>query len=310
MVSIPPLVLLGYSDRRPFLRIVRLDERSVEPAPVNLDGAAGLDSLLIREGWIAARAWHEVWIVPLPLGQSGAEILTESFDCEPDRDGITVWVEAADGSGTFVRVDGITRTASAQVELGAGTRIDAVVPAGFVVRRGTALGLVDGRNFGTEPIGSGHVHASYGNVILVGEASGGLALYDVGSGSRTEVDDPGVGRWQTFASFSPDGRSIAIGADRDPPEPLPEQTDWANLPPYEGSPSCLVLIDAATGKAAVAEGSFDNFAWTPVWSSNGEWLVFGAPYESKQLWLMSFDKRVLQRVRFRRQPPMPLLDAT
>jgi hypothetical protein len=310
VVSIPPLVLLGYSDRRPFLRVVRLDDRSVEPAPVSLDGVEGLSSLLIRDGWIAARAHHEVWTVPLPLGEGRAEILAESFDCEPDRDGMTVWLEADDGSGTFVRVNGLTRTACAQVELGKGTRIDAVVPAGFVVRRGTELALVDNENFATEPIGSGHVQASYGNVILVGESSGGLALYDLDSASRTEVDDPGVGRWQRFASFSPHGQSIAIGADRDPPRPLPEQTDWANLPPYEGSPSCLVLIDVATGKAVIAEGSFDNFAWTPVWSSDGEWLVFGAPYESKQLWLMSFEKRVLQRVRFRRQPPMPLLDVT
>lgn len=97
---------------------------------------------------------------------------------------------------------------------------------------------------------------------------------------------------------------------RDPPKPLPKTPDWGNLSPYEGSPSCLPLVDSASGKVAVADGSFDNVAYPPVWSNDGEWLTFGAPYESRQLWVMSLEEQVLHRVRFRRQPPMPLLDAT
>ena len=311
LVETPPLVLLGYSDRRPRLRVVRLGERSVEPAPIELDETGGaIESILLREGWLAAEVGQEVWTIPLPLGKTRGEILTESFDCEPDPDGSSVWVGDRKTPGTFWRVNGVTQTADAVVEFGAGARLDAVAPAGFVVRRGTELALVDDRSSERGRIGAGHVLASHGNMILVDETSGGFALHDLGSGSRTEVEDPGVGRWQAFPSFSPDGHSVAIGADRDPPKPPPENPDWGNLAPYEGSPSCLVLIDPATGKATVAEGSFDNFCYPPVWSNDGAWLAFGAPCESRQLWVMSSEERVLQRVRFRRQPPMPLLDAT
>lgn len=267
-----------------------------------------ISRVFLRDGWLAVEGHHEVWSVPFPFGSQPAKRLAESFDCVPDlHDRRGVWVEEGE-SGHYVLVDGSDGAVHREVSFGPGTRLDSVTPAGFVVRRDCHLVLVsDGA--ADRPLGQGSVVGAFRSTLIVDRPpGGGIVIHDLGSGDEIPVSDPGIGRWQRSPAFSPDGKRFVIGADRDAPRPLPEGFDWAA--PYQAQPAQLVCVDVQTGTATIVEGTFDNFAWEPVWTADGAWVVFGAPFEKRQLWVMSSVELVLRNVKFRRNPPMPLLDVT
>ena len=67
-MGLPELTLLGYAERPPMLRLIRVADQAVESAPASIDRGYALDDCLLRDGWIAFRPNDEVWGLPLPPG--------------------------------------------------------------------------------------------------------------------------------------------------------------------------------------------------------------------------------------------------
>jgi WD40-like Beta Propeller Repeat len=218
---------------------------------------------------------------------------------------------------TYVEYDGVAREVVDEVVFPAGARLVAEIPAGLIVheltgdwslwRRGASAGEpLDLRTAGPpgtywpeldeQPI----FFDRYGNPIRLSSRLPGQV---------------GFGR-----SFSPDGRYAAIDLDMSDPEPLPESDEVPGLSMldrageivrYTVEPHRLALIDCTTGNIRVAWGVFDNFATHPVWSDDGEWLVFYAPFIRNRLWTCHVATACLESISFgRRSPPVPRVNVT
>jgi Tol biopolymer transport system component len=135
-----------------------------------------------------------------------------------------------------------------------------------------------------------------------------LVLLDVTTGRNIVVTRPFPGDWGMSASFSPDGRKLAIGLKESPPVRNPSEA----LATF-GEPQWtrMVLVDCATGEVTLIEGRFDNSAWTPVWSHDSAWLVFDAPFDKSLFACHVHDPSpsLIQILR-RRGRPAPLVDIT
>jgi Tol biopolymer transport system component len=136
-----------------------------------------------------------------------------------------------------------------------------------------------------------------------------LAVWPMASIGRNRVRKPLAGEWQRFgASFSPDGTRMALAIrEESPPDGLAAAAAGRYLPRW----TRLALIDVVTAEARLVQGRFDNFCTTPVWSPDGRWLLFNAPFD-KSLFACDTHARppVLQPFLRRRGRPSPLADIT
>jgi hypothetical protein len=129
------------------------------------------------------------------------------------------------------------------------------------------------------------------------------------------ITHPEVGQWYRFASMSPDGRTVAIGGSvipRPAPAPLDELLSQPLLTgrTYEAKyESVMALVDVESNEVRICEGRFDNFCYPPAWSADGTSLAFGAPFESKRIYLTSISDLALRPVDLGKHAPMPMLDA-
>ena len=150
--------------------------------------------------------------------------------------------------------------------------------------------------------------------VAVRQSEGRTAV--IGLGDRDiELDDDRVGQWAMSGTVSPDGTLLAISAstvqataDRD--QHYARHAGIADIlsVPAPASPSLLFLIDIGSGQATACDGTFENFCYPPAWSASGQWIVFGAPFDPKTIFIAHRDGGPLQEVRFRRNAPMPMID--
>jgi hypothetical protein len=113
------------------------------------------------------------------------------------------------------------------------------------------------------------------------------------------------GDWPLTATFSPDGETLASGVAE-----TARVVDPA-ISTYRPEWMRLALVDFATGRVRLAEEHFGNFVWGPVWSRDGSWLIFNAPFD-KSLFACRVheDPPNLVPVVRRRGRPGPLVDVT
>ena len=316
-MELPDLTLLGYSDRRPLLRIIRLSDRSVEPAGSALAKSIGFSRMFLRNGWIAVDCHQELWSIPLPMTAAGTLIARGMFDFAPSLDPANFWLAANtrnSGARVLVEIDGRGRSVSSPIPVEAGTRLHAVTPMGFVTGSedaGLRLLESDGTTSRSVPglEGDWQVIGAHGSTVVAEHRGHELAIVDLEHEQVLTVDRPGDGPWGNGAEFSPDGQTVAIEVRRDALSPSLPFTE-AIAGPASHRRAWLVLIDVASGTPQVCEGEFESFAYVPVWSRDGQWIVFASPFEKRQIWLVERNEAMLRRVPFRRQPPMPMLDVT
>jgi hypothetical protein len=285
------MVVLGYAQARPHLRVLRLPDETVEPSPVRLDAARNaLDGAVKRSGWVAVLPNEEQWAVSLPLA-GRAQRFGRWWDCVPSLDPRRVWCAAEvhedDWKGRpstptrAVEYDGVERRIVRELALPPGSRLHAHVPAGLVFtgEHEQALQFWD--------IEQQRASRLVGTVDLVASCEATLAvlfpkqlvLFDTGTGQQRRVHKPLPGGWERYnASFSPDGTRLAL-AIRAEPDPPPDDIGAAIARLHQPRWTRLALIDVATAKAHLVDGRFDNFASTPVWSNDGRWLLFDAPFD-------------------------------
>jgi hypothetical protein len=329
------LTLLGYAQSRPHLRVLRLPDEDVVPSPVGLNRPVALDRAVVRDGWVAFDPDHEVWGVALPLAGKAFKV-GEWWQCLPAPNPRTVWLARPyEGDPALaVEYDGVARAEVGRAELAPGT-LAAVVPEGFVLGpEDWSPDSVDTLTLDGEPLAPGwQVVARSGSLLAVAHRDGALSLVDVATRSVTAVEKPLAGEWNAHAaSFSPDGSTLALGVAHEDRSAklagaLPAGFDLTSIedmmerlvsePPSEEvmaaleSPSWhqLALVEAATGAVTLADGRFDNFNSTPVWSADGRRLVFDAPFD-KSLFVCDVAERRLLPVLRRRGRVSPLVDLT
>jgi hypothetical protein len=130
---VPDLRLLAYAPTRPLLRVVRLRETVVEPAPVSFDPGSALDDCVRREGWLVFTPNITVWGLPLPFGERAFRIATDTHVAANGVDERTVWLHGRD-SPTVAEYDGVTRELRREVGLpGPQFSVRAATRSGFVL---------------------------------------------------------------------------------------------------------------------------------------------------------------------------------
>jgi hypothetical protein len=320
--DVPPLLLLAEHEDAPRLRILQLRECDSVAAPVSVDAMdTAISDVVPRASWLAIAGHEDVWAASLPLEGQAARI-ARSFDCVPSVDPDRVWI-TVEGAGVreFREIDSggvANRVVRAQWK----ERIDACTPQGLVVRTiyqgppvhpevpplvlrdpdtGAQRHLSDLRG----------VTASRGSQLLLLDRASRAVLVDLAAGTMVEVANPGIARWQWNASFSPDGSTVAVGADLDAHEfSIPGVTDILQGRVDTGPErSVMVLIDTATGQSTILDGEYIWQATRPVWSSDGQWIVFCATHEEDKLYLAGIGDNTLRAVPCSALPPIPLLDA-
>ena len=316
-MDLPDLTVLGYSDRRQRLRMIRVAERSVEVAPASLDKTIGYASMTLRDGWIAVDCHQELWSVPLPITAPGHLVARGLFDFQPSLDPANFWLAASSQSSrarVLVEVDRHGRALAEPIPVADRTRLEAVTPMGLVIhRQDEDLQLLQRADGASSPLsglkGGWRVAGVHDSTLVVERRSLDLAIVDLRDEKIVPVERPGAGAWGSSAVFSPDGMTVAIDVRPDPPPPPRPFTEPVGSG-GELSRAWLVLVDVASGASKVCVGEFAVHAYRPVWSRDGRWIVFASPFERRQIWLVDRDEAVLRRVPFRRQPPMPMLDLT
>jgi hypothetical protein len=291
----PTIQVVAYDAPPHGLRIVRLPEGQVETpsvVPVPKEAKNAPDRAFRREGWIVFLPNEAVWGAPESL--SGEAFMIGSWwDCVPALNPRTVWLGAAvdpnpnagwDRSGPNVlqEYDGLQREVVRKREVDSGLRLEAVAEEGIVLRDDDARLVLVGDDGEAAELCQGHVLARHGSLLAIRQATWseslefGLRLLNLTTGVGVVVEPPLGGPWGIFASFSPDGGTLAIGIEE---APWPTEPDEAIKLVDKRKWTRLALIDATSATVRLAEGRFDNFAAAPVWTADGSWLVFDAPFD-------------------------------
>jgi hypothetical protein len=310
------LTFLGYGSRHPWLWLVDLDSKAIAPASTSFPGLeAAISEMSVRDDWLAVQTHSVLWSVPLDLN-APARALAETFTFAPSIDGRAVWIEAPEVRlrHRLIAVDGHGSVVS-HLELSAGWRLHIETPAGFVIENHDEGRLAVLNAGEVRPLVAEGVRPLTGtNGITVvwtpWEDAATLGLTDVETGRTQMICHPDVAEWQSKASFSPDGRTLAIGGFPEPREPSTGSFVDTISKPYVGRRACMMLIDVASGACRRVRGEYDNFAWAPAWSADGSWVAFYAPFQSRRLYAFQADEGDLQTIKFRRSPPAPMLDVT
>jgi hypothetical protein len=302
----PPGVFLGYRSQRPWLWLVDLAERRYDPASTRLPGnGIAVSRVDLRAGWIAVHTHQTAWSVPTTLDSPGRR-LCRSFRFAPRLDGETVWVQSPEDqpNGAIYAIDGHGAITD-RTTLPSGSRLEAEVFAGLIVvdsDEGMALHDHDGgrRDYGQ----IAWFHGANSNHWLWTSRDQPSKLFiSRTDGADVAVDAPQVLEWHHRGTFSPDGSYVAIGGYVEP------RRDLLGLVQGQRTTrrSVMVVADVATGTTTIA-GTYEDFAWTPAWLADGQWVVFNAPFDRRCLFGVQPGSPELHRWRFRQAPPAPMLD--
>lgn len=123
-------------------------------------------------------------------------------------------------------------------------------------------------------------------------------------GGRRLVSHLQVAYWHPFPTWSPDRRHVAAGGSTAPRDEGPLDLTIATLQEYQPQrASVLALIEVDTGDV-ICDGRFDNFCYPPLWSAQGDRVVFGAPFEPRRLYGVDVERGTINPVAFRRDMPL------
>jgi hypothetical protein len=309
--------LLGYQPTRPRLRVLSLPEEVIDPSPVPLNGAmCALDRAVVRDGWIVFMPNEEVWGVPTSFTGKAFRV-GRWWDCVPGLNSRTVWLGGRvardpsvgrdpDAPNLLEEYDGVRRETVRTLEIPPGFALSAVTPEALV------LGDRDGRLWvmswdlsDSEVIGEGRVFAQHRSRIAIQTRTGDLRILHLSTGSQIAIRRALPGQWGMFGSFSPDGKTLAL----DVSERATGPQDAAGV--FEPKWTRLVLVAVDDGEVRLVEGHFDNFATAPVWTADGSWLIFEAPFDKSMFACCLADAEpTLEPIVRRRGRPVPLVDVT
>jgi hypothetical protein len=230
-------------------------------------------------------------------------------------DGETIWIQPPDSAdvGEAIAVDS-SGTVSERMPLRGGDRLVGETSMGHLTmremhRQPHDLLLRDRDGSETTLAEAARLHAVIPGLAAWSSHRTPGVMQLLTTDQRLTVRVDRVNEWHNSGSVSPDGRLLAIGAYIDPPRPPKGLLRALNEPLIPRS-SVMVLIHTDTGNASVIDGVFPEFAWTPAWSKNGEWVVFSAPFQKRRLYGVQVSTSVSHEWPFRHNPPAPMLDVS
>src|SRR5581483_535656 len=148
-------------------------------------------------------------------------------------------------------------------------------------------------------------------------------LFSAETRKESQIVKPVEGDWAfTCGSFSPDGRFFlqdlteVRGPSRNGAGAIDIAADILQTvgPGGERRPkwSRLAIIDTESGRAALADGRFDDFATAPVWSADSEWAAFTTPFDAHRLWTcrVTSPRPALEMTEFATSVPTPIANVT
>lgn len=301
----PSGVFLGYRNARPWLWLVDIEQRRVEPTATSLPGNdIAVSEIVSRNGWLAVHTHQTPWSVPASLDEPGRRLADTSFTFVPRLDGETLWIQPADEpDGHTVAVTAAGEAVDRMV-LDQRDRLVGETNLGHLVRRdGNRLALLD-REGRREELGTtSWLQVVSADVVAWTDQERREVLHLRTSDDTHHVTAADIAAWHHAGSLSPDGRTIAVGGDA-----TIDSLDESS--PAHQHPSRLALIDVASGEVSLSDGTFPNFAWPPAWTGDSSWVVFNAPFSSRRLYGMQRRDNVLHEWRFRVNPPAPMLDVS
>lgn len=302
-MDLPRARIVGYQASRPHLRILTLPEELVEPAPapgaVNNSDVA-LDSAIVREGWFALFPSRGVWGMSLPFSGEGFRVEGEWDRCCPAPNPRNVWLARSSkfedvrsprshDQTLVAEYDGVARVEVRRFELPPELSLRATITDGLLTspwesnRAGLAglqlfrYGASDPEPFASELGPDLAVVGQAGDLLMLTETRSlgrdGFWLYEPGACQPVYVAPPPGMEFGMFSSFSPDADRIAIGIEN------PEAVHGRAGRYVRDQSSMMAIVDARTGAVRVADGGFDNFASSPVWTADGRWVIFDAPFD-------------------------------
>jgi hypothetical protein len=321
-VTLPELRLLGYQERKPMLRVVRLPDATIEPAPVSLDTGYALDECLRRDGWLAFEPNNVAWGISAQFDEQPFLIGRDAWHISPALDPATIWFRSRE-KPVLTEYDGRNRRVRRELELPLELADEWARPVGEV-----ASGLLIGGDSGlfewqppAEPrllldgFSPAALEPIRQTVVCLGFETGELVLYDVGRATMVSVPKPEGARWPLFpTSFSPDGAWLAVDLDYSP-ESSDEELDQRlkdvirGRSTYEPVEHRLGIIRCADGAMTIADGSYDNFAKL-VWSLDSEWVVFNTAFDERCLWVTRPAEPALERLELAESVPSLLCDVS
>lgn len=247
--------LLGYEDRRPFLRVVDLDARTVKPAGASPDGARqGISEVISLRTWLAVRCGYELWSLPLPM-DGKAEPIVQSIVAIPDVVTDSVWVQPLSNPGNVCfRVDQNGQQIGGSVVLPPEARARAITPQGWIIQTESTYHLwSDGR---LNPLGAGfNVGITETSLVLVDPSDISMTVVDLASGRTRDVSVPvakATWDWGRSAT-SYDGELVALPVD------------------LKAGERVLAVVDIGIGQSQVVRGCPDADLGF-VWSADSQWL--------------------------------------
>ena len=318
--ELPELRLLAYHERKPMLRVVRLPEATVEPAPVSLDTGHALDKCVRRAGWIAfPLGTFEAWGISATFGEPPFLIARDTWWVSPARDPRCVWLRAHKAP-LLTKYDGTAKTIVLQLELPGDLALpvgevddqllfDGRYDDGLFAWRGSGkpqLLLAGVRPMALDPTGR--------TVVCLRHETSELVLYDVEKTTQVSVPKPEGGRWPLEPIFSPDGAWLAVDLDYSP-EYSDEELDAQLVElmrcsgTHEFQTHRLGIIRCADGALTIAGGEYDNKA-NLVWTLDGEMVVFSTPVAPRELWVTHPANAKLESVDFVQGTPSLLSDVS
>jgi hypothetical protein len=330
MHELPVFRVLGYQQSRPHIRLLRLPEETVEPSPVSVNADVALDHGFARDGWLVFNAFADIRGIPVPL-EGRAFRVGRWWDCVPAPNPRTVWLanpgpKFDEGAPTIIaEYDGVARRELTRRELTRSLRLEAAVADGLIFRGhdhrnrdDDTLWIWTWNSEDVAPFSPGlRVVGAHDAMVAVADREKRLSILHAGTRRSTPVVEPPAGEWASDGSFSPDGRWLALSYEErtehpDGDEPITPTDPLAVLAQLsQPNWTRLAFVDTATGTSVVAEGRFNEFATSPVWTADSRWVIFDAPYENSLFACEAQAARpqLIPIVR-RRGRPNPLIDVT
>jgi hypothetical protein len=319
----PTLRILGYESRPPLLRVIRLAEAGIEPAPVSLDQPDAIDLCIRLDGWMALQAGVTFWRVGNQLVH-GALRLGEGRAAMPSLDRQGLWIDesptAGPDAGTvsrFAEYDG-EGSARRSVVYPRKIRLVTEQPEGLVISdpESGAIGLLAWDTDHITRLTQADAVVAAGHRRLVLDSDYHLSVFDLGTGDSRMIQQPDGREWQLHGLSLSHDEGWCAGAlipalDDDPlagVKAVVKSVAAGKAAPVSTDSFQLALAATSSGAVRLTDEIIEGQLVSLVWSADGGYVVFSSTQRELYWADVQADQLQPHRVEFGTDAPSPRAD--
>lgn len=275
----PDVELLCYHQTPPMLRVVNPRARSHRPFSGQKSFPQAVNLALARDGWVAGWAGFTYRFAVTERTKPTRVQNGRPFKAASDRR--CIWIP--DGR-TWRLYDGVTNEWRDEVHLDGGHLLADTAHGLLVNEFDHTVKLFEGCDLTTEirrwPMPHELITAT-ASTLVWREADNRLRVEHLDTDTTVLITLP---LWRLHdlaagpASLSPDGQRLALTGDAIV-GPIPFDIPRKERDKRKRQGSSLVIIDLIDGSVQQVGEYFERSAYRPVWSADGAWIFFGAPFE-------------------------------